>query len=411
MSKYTTELWKIMRTMRGKPIVFQYTEIENDIDQTWDKIFTRFPIWDENYRPVLCQKILAHYYSQEIGCDSPALFVFRLNRTMHEIMPYYNELYKTQIKEIEDLYGINLFEDYIGKTEKDINENTHTDKVQNITEERDLDRNENIGAAYNTTRTPNLTTESSYTDNTDQTESRNLSSNETKTDEGESANTTIHGKTNLETINRTDKTVYDTNVKKTGSDTTAYTSDKTERLSDTPQGGLSYVDVENNMYLSQVTINHQKDNTKVTYDNNTANTGSDTTTKTGTLDNKEGGSTREEKNYSALITGSTKDTGTIATDSEQTGSATRKDTGSENTDTTNTTDKTIISVDTYLKDLLEQITKVSTTQSDEDKSYTKHLHGANTSDWADELMKWRESLLNIDMLIIEELQSLFILLW
>ena len=59
--------------------------------------FGAYPIFDENYRSVLENKILAHYrYLYEIGFETPELFTKMLQATMNEIMPYYNILYDAQ---------------------------------------------------------------------------------------------------------------------------------------------------------------------------------------------------------------------------------------------------------------------------------------------------------------------------
>lgn len=55
-----------------------------------------YPIFDESYRAVLNQKILDHYYMEEIGLETPDLFNHYLKVRMSEIMPYYNEMYRTQ---------------------------------------------------------------------------------------------------------------------------------------------------------------------------------------------------------------------------------------------------------------------------------------------------------------------------
>lgn len=56
-----------------------------------------YPIFDESYRESLNNKIVDHYAFEEIGFDTPERFKFELNKSMNEIMPYYNELYKAQI--------------------------------------------------------------------------------------------------------------------------------------------------------------------------------------------------------------------------------------------------------------------------------------------------------------------------
>lgn len=53
-----------------------------------------YPIFDNNYRQTLNQKILNHYYNNEIGFETPELFKFYLNNKLNEIMPYYNTLYE-----------------------------------------------------------------------------------------------------------------------------------------------------------------------------------------------------------------------------------------------------------------------------------------------------------------------------
>ena len=52
-----------------------------------------YPIFDENYRARLNEKIVAHYALREIGSETPQMFVFYLGRTMREQMDYYNQLY------------------------------------------------------------------------------------------------------------------------------------------------------------------------------------------------------------------------------------------------------------------------------------------------------------------------------
>jgi len=79
-------------------------DIDTVINKSWNLIFTDFPIWNESYRFTLCSKILKHYWMQEIGQETVALWKFYINRKLNEIMPYYNELYKTIIKDFSPKY-------------------------------------------------------------------------------------------------------------------------------------------------------------------------------------------------------------------------------------------------------------------------------------------------------------------
>lgn len=83
-----------------------------------------YPIFDENYRPILNKKILDHYLMSEIGLETPALFNHYLGSKLNEIMPYYNTLYQKQASLLNNLENnVNLTEEF----KRDIsNESTGT---------------------------------------------------------------------------------------------------------------------------------------------------------------------------------------------------------------------------------------------------------------------------------------------
>lgn len=55
-----------------------------------------YPIYDEAHRGVLNGKIIRRYYMREIGFETLGQFAWNMRRKMHEIMPYYNELFKSE---------------------------------------------------------------------------------------------------------------------------------------------------------------------------------------------------------------------------------------------------------------------------------------------------------------------------
>lgn len=67
-----------------------------------------YPIFDEDYREALNEKIIRRYYMQEIAHESISLFRMFMNREMHEIMPYYNKLYESERLDIDPLNTVNL---------------------------------------------------------------------------------------------------------------------------------------------------------------------------------------------------------------------------------------------------------------------------------------------------------------
>lgn len=94
------------------------TTIKTLIDNNFDFKMTSYPIFDENYRETLNQKILYHYYENEIGFETASLFRFYLNNKLNEIMPYYNELYNNQIKLLNKLdKNVDLTETFKRDTE------------------------------------------------------------------------------------------------------------------------------------------------------------------------------------------------------------------------------------------------------------------------------------------------------
>lgn len=51
-----------------------------------------------------------HYWMREIGAETAGLFKLYLNRTMDEIMPYYNQLYKSAQLDFDPLNAYNYTE-------------------------------------------------------------------------------------------------------------------------------------------------------------------------------------------------------------------------------------------------------------------------------------------------------------
>lgn len=109
MSKYTTQVRFICETESGLQESVGFEKIEEVLDKSWNKIFTStFEIFAEEYRPILCKKILRYFYTREIGVETVGLWKHFLNTRMMLIMPYYNKLYKAWEQEINPLNDTNL---------------------------------------------------------------------------------------------------------------------------------------------------------------------------------------------------------------------------------------------------------------------------------------------------------------
>jgi hypothetical protein len=67
-----------------------------------------YPIFDEAYRPILNQLIIDEYVNREIGQETAELFIHRLRLKMRQIMPYFNQLYKSELVQFNPLATFDL---------------------------------------------------------------------------------------------------------------------------------------------------------------------------------------------------------------------------------------------------------------------------------------------------------------
>ena len=118
MSKYTTEVRYICETAANLPESKGYSSIDEILTAAAPKIFDfNFPIYDENYRSILEKKILKHYYTREISAETVGLWKLWLDARMNEIMPYYNQLYKSALLDFNPLYDVDYTRTYTRKND------------------------------------------------------------------------------------------------------------------------------------------------------------------------------------------------------------------------------------------------------------------------------------------------------
>ena len=134
MSKYTTEVRFICESKSGLENSKGCDDIDEILNNSWNKIFTtKAEIFDENYRGVICKKILKHYYLREICSETVGIWKLWLNTRLEEILPYYNQLYKSALLEFNPLYDVNVTRTHNrtideNKTENGTSTETNTDK-------------------------------------------------------------------------------------------------------------------------------------------------------------------------------------------------------------------------------------------------------------------------------------------
>lgn len=107
MSKYTTEVRFICESKSGLSESKGFGSVDEVLNSSWDKIFTsKVSFFDEEYRGVLCKKILKHYYLREIGCETVGIWLLWMNTKLEEIMPYYNKLYESELIKFNPMYDV-----------------------------------------------------------------------------------------------------------------------------------------------------------------------------------------------------------------------------------------------------------------------------------------------------------------
>ena len=317
-----------------------------------------YPIFDESYRQHLNDKIIRHFYFREIGFETAAQFAFFMRRTMHEVMPYYNQLYESN----------NLITDPI------TNRSYTWSEAYELAQGGGTTSSKQSGSQTQSTNEEDVTDEITYG-----------KVDTTSTQHGKVVNETdTYGKTTEDEVTTTfGRTVETAN---TGSDTNMEGGTH-ERVinSTTPMNQISNSGVENLNYASDVTYTDRNGtaNSVTTYGGitNVENGGSDTTVSSGEIGGQDTKAITNSGTDTVTDTLSGKDTRTIGKE----GSGTSATTGTESGSTT--------------RDL------------DESGSKTHNVIGYDGISPADLLMKWRETFQNVDLQVIGSLETLFFGLW
>lgn len=161
MSKYTTEVRYICEQNADLSASQGSTSVDEILDKCWDKIFTtKCKFFDEEYRPILCKKILKHFYLREIGVETVGIWKLWLNTRLSEIMPYYNQMYQSQLLEILPFVDTDYTESQKGINQSERTNNSSDSKI----------------AKGKTTRN-NTTTNTSSTNDTSNVTTNNTSKN------------------------------------------------------------------------------------------------------------------------------------------------------------------------------------------------------------------------------------------
>lgn len=201
MSKYTTQVRYICESALGYSESADYKSVNDIIQEAIPSIFNfDFPIYDEGYRNVLCTKILKHYYMREIGAETVGLWKLWLDTRLNEIMPFYNQLYKSATIEFNPMHDVDISTEYLkthdgsNDTVGESSENTNGNNTQFVD-----------GSGENTQRNMFSDTPQGALDNV---ENETYLTNATKTtNEGSNFSETQNEYDGNRTVNRSDSVV------------------------------------------------------------------------------------------------------------------------------------------------------------------------------------------------------------
>lgn len=324
-------------------------DIESDIKKAIPRIFN-FPvnIWLDGYEEVIFTKFCERFYMREICAETYPLWQLFLKRHIQLVMPYYNNIYKTTIYEFDPNFNVDMLTTHIGKDTDNININRNGENLQTHSA---------IGNVQ---------------ENSEDIESRNSKTNSTDTISKESSETIEYGKTTnvLRTPDILSRT--ETNGEST-SNTNTHNID-----SDFPNSKANSVSLYGSNGTDGTTSNNTNDSTV----SNTRESGNEntTTTESGTDTKKTTGNDTETENYKEEHTLSR--TGRNVTDS------------TENTNISGTTKETDIH---DRKGTNEYETRVK----GNDGRYTL----------ANLIKEYREILINIDEMFLNDCEKLFMSIW
>lgn len=270
----------------------------------------------------LQMKILRHYYFREIGVETVGKWKFYLESRMNEIMPYYDEMYRSAKLEYDILTNVKMENVYAGK---DVNKINRSDTL-----------------------------------------SENISENTANTGTVKNKNTETHSGSE----HHLNSVITDLNDKKNETRESTKNEMETRKLnvatetlnSDFPQSVAANVD-----YGSEYQKQNTADTGKVKH--NGSDTGKYITNNNQTQNVSDSGNTTTNNNSSL------NSERTDALNQKVTGNTTRNNEGIENADLA--------------------------------KNYTLTQKGNNGSSFPELIQKYREVIVNIDMMIISDLSDLF----
>ena len=310
------------------------------------------------------KQFLLYYYTREICEETVGLWKLRLQNELNLIMPKYKELYNTLQLEYNPLYDVEYWR------------------------ENDTDKNGVSGYRTNYVYTPRVETTNTNERKIEENESR-TEQNKNKIDESKISNEGIT-RANERDINKAGVSERTDNGTRFDNDG----STDWDLYSDTPQGGIT--GIENTTDGTTTETGALVANAYLTDARKKTHTGNADSTTSATSKNTENNISNESENENTNRNTSGSSLQNI--EGENTGSTVRSNTD----DTTNVTST-----------LGENTTDTTHhAESSDLRNEKEHIYGKTSNITYQKLIKeYRDNIINLNKMLIEELSSLFFGLW
>ena len=151
MAKYTMEVRELISTFGEDEVKgwFSNYELSDFLTDEEIRVITERGTWSKEK---LCQRIIDHYFTREIGTDAIGQFILFVKDKMNEIMETYAPLiYSASIK-YDPLVNVNFTEEYKGKSGNTSSSSSSTNgsglTVNSDTPQGQINKNEILQGKY-----------------------------------------------------------------------------------------------------------------------------------------------------------------------------------------------------------------------------------------------------------------------
>lgn len=471
MSNFTTELRYILESYNGQTENGPASKVNEVIDNTRTSLFDfDYPhaSLTQSEKEHLEKHIMLHYYTREIGFETMGLFKLKLESKLWDIMPKYEKLYALEHLNLDFFSDV----DYTRKLDSQTDQDGFTSKMTGSVDHQNSGKETNITTGGwkdqkdgGTTETTSGSIENEDNITIDRSKDGKIiegtefgkvvtqtgseidakSGSDDKIISGTIEKEIEFGKTSTESGGYTDETTYGKTEETSGGYTDTFTGDQRNLHSDTPQ---SAVDITNasEAYVSDLQKRIDNLETQRTYDDQVVEAGgTDSTSRTfNNQKNTEGGTQTETTKYGGGVSSpydeetsyNSSNTKTFnnraSTDSGDETKTTEFDDYNEKEEHSGSTeeiyhdlkrevedDSSVQRTYNSLKVEDENLKKLTDTyqnlMNEIDKTdvvdLTERIYGNVHGNNIEKFIKYKDNILNIELMIIKDLNVLFMGLW